>query len=74
MASRKPKIEPGVYEVPFVASYMGISLAKAYELARRPDFPAIRIGRRIVVPKAAFERWLQQAAFDNQSSGAAGSQ
>jgi predicted DNA-binding transcriptional regulator AlpA len=53
---------------------MDISLAKAYELVRRPDFPAIRIGRRIVVPKAAFERWLQQAAFDNQSSGAAGSQ
>ena len=71
MAKRKPKIEPGVYDIPFIASYLNINLIRAYELARQPGFPAIRIGRRIVVPKAAFERWLEQAAFDKQSCGAA---
>lgn len=62
--SRKPDLEPAVYEVPEIAALLKINLAKAYELARRKDFPAIRIGRRIVIPKAAFERWL-----DNQSCG-----
>ncbi len=71
MAKRKLKIEPGVYDIPFIASYLNINLIRAYELARQPGFPAIRIGRRIVVPKAAFERWLEQAAFDKQSCGAA---
>lgn len=56
--SRKPNLEPAVYEVPEIASLLKINLVKAYELARRKDFPAIRIGRRIVIPKAAFERWL----------------
>lgn len=67
MAKRKPKIEPGVYEIPFIASYLNINLTQAYALARQPGFPAIRIGRRIVIPKPAFERWLEQAAFDKQS-------
>jgi len=43
---------------------------KAYELARRKDFPAIRIGRRIVIPKAAFERWLEQAALESNPMAA----
>jgi len=37
---------------------LGINVVKAYTLARREDFPSIRIGRRIVVPKDAFHRWL----------------
>jgi len=67
MAKRKPKIEPGVYDIPFIASYLNINLIRAYELARQPGFPAIRIGRRIVVPKEAFHRWLEQVALDKQS-------
>ncbi len=65
---RKPKIEPAVYSVPEIAALLDINLPKAYELTRQPGFPAIQISnRRIVVPKAAFERWLEQAAFNKQS-------
>ncbi len=64
---RKPKIEPAVYSVPEVAALLEINLPKAYELARQEGFPSIRIGRRIVVPKEAFHRWLEQAALDKQS-------
>jgi len=65
---RKPKIEPAVYSVPEVAALLEINLPKAYELARQEGFPAIRISpRRIVIPKAAFHRWLEEAAFDKQS-------
>ena len=65
---RKPKIEPAVYSVPEVAALLEINLPKAYELARQEGFPAIRISpRRIVIPKEAFHRWLEQAALDKQS-------
>ncbi|HON33512.1 MAG: helix-turn-helix domain-containing protein [Thermovirgaceae bacterium] len=52
------KVERMVFTVPEVAKMLGINVVKAYTLARREDFPSIRIGRRIVVPKDAFHRWL----------------
>ena len=41
---------------------MGISLPKAYELVKRPGFPSIRLGTRILIPKSAFEEWLKTEA------------
>ena len=41
-----------------LSSQMGISLPKAYELVKRPGFPTLRIGTRILIPVAAFETWL----------------
>jgi excisionase family DNA binding protein len=40
------------------AASLGISRASAYEAVRRGDVPSIRIGRRILVPKAALARLL----------------
>jgi excisionase family DNA binding protein len=37
---------------------LGISLPKAYELAKSPGFPAIRVGTRILIPVAAYREWL----------------
>lgn len=37
---------------------MGISLPKAYDLVHMPGFPAIRVGKRILVPIDAFQEWL----------------
>ena len=34
---------------------------KAYELARTGQLPTIRLGRKLVVPRAAFVRWLAEA-------------
>lgn len=65
---RKPRIDTAVYTVPEVASLLDINLTKAYALAKQDGFPAIRLGKRFIVPKVAFERWLEQAAFDSQSS------
>ncbi len=42
---------------------MGISLPKAYELTKRPGFPSIRMGTRILIPKNAFEEWLKAEAM-----------
>lgn len=62
------KVEPAVYTVPEIAAMLRINVTRAYELTKQKDFPAIKIGRRIVVPKVAFERWLEETAFDKKSS------
>ena len=46
--------------VPDVAAVLGISRAAAYELARNKDFPALRIGTRIVIPKDKFINWINR--------------
>ena len=43
-----------------VAKLLGISISSSYELMHEKDFPALRIGNQIVVPKEAFIRWVEQ--------------
>ena len=40
------------------AATLGISRASAYEGVRRGEIPAIRIGRRVRVPRVALDRLL----------------
>ena len=43
-----------------ISNILGIALANAYKLMKRPDFPAIRVSaRRYVVPEDAFRKWLE---------------
>ncbi|MBI2916487.1 MAG: helix-turn-helix domain-containing protein [Chloroflexi bacterium] len=42
------------------ARLLGIGRQSAYEAVRRGEVPAIRIGRRLLVPRAALERLLAQ--------------
>lgn len=51
---------PLMLSVPEVAAVQGISRAAAYELARSKDFPSLRIGTRIVVPKDRFIDWINR--------------
>ena len=43
-----------------VAKVLGISPSSGYELLREKDFPSLRIGNRIVVPKEDFIRWVEK--------------
>ena len=43
-----------------VAKVLGMAPSSSYELMHEKDFPALRIGNRIVVPKEAFIRWVEQ--------------
>ncbi len=47
-----------VYSVEETAKLLGISRSSAYEAVHRGEVPSMRIGRRILVPKAALERHL----------------
>jgi excisionase family DNA binding protein len=50
--TEKPTPDPLVLSVPEAASVLGISKALGYELAARGDIPTLRLGRRLVVPRA----------------------
>lgn len=46
-----------------IKEILGIALANAYKLMKRPDFPAIKVSaRRYVVPEEAFRKWLDDQA------------
>ena len=53
-------MEKLTFTVSEVAAALGISRNTAYELARRGELPGvIRLGKRLVVSRAAIERLLQ---------------
>ena len=41
-----------------VAKVLGVSPSSGYELMHEPDFPALKIGSRLVVPKEKFVEWV----------------
>lgn len=45
-----------------VAPILGVSVPHAYALAADGVFPSVRSGGRIRVPRAAFDRWLEDQA------------
>jgi excisionase family DNA binding protein len=47
-----------VYDVPEAGALLGLSKNASYEAAKRGDFPTIKLGRLIRVPKAALHRLL----------------
>lgn len=55
-------MEKATFGVDELATTMGISRPKAYELVNSEGFPIIRVGRRIRIPVSAFEHWLEVQA------------
>lgn len=53
-----PSLVIGIKEA---GAMLGLNKNAAYAAAKRGDIPTIRIGRLIKVPKAAFNRLLEQA-------------
>ncbi len=53
--------EKKVLTVMEAAAELGISKGSAYEAVRSGQIPTIRIGRRLIVPRAAFDKMLEQA-------------
>ena len=43
-----------------VSRTLGVSISSAYELMAEKDFPALRIGSRIVVPKDKLRQWVER--------------
>ena len=43
-----------------VSKVLGVSPSSAYELMHEPDFPVLRVGSRMVVPKEQFIQWVME--------------
>ena len=43
-----------------VAKVLGVSPSSGYELMHQPDFPVLRVGSRMVVPKEKFIQWVME--------------
>ena len=43
-----------------VAKTLGVAPSSAYELMHESDFPVLRVGNRMVVPKEKFIQWVEQ--------------
>ena len=43
-----------------VAKVLGVAPSSAYELMHEADFPVLKVGNRIVIPKAKFIQWVEQ--------------
>ena len=43
-----------------VAQVLGIAKSSAYELMHGKDFPAIRVGNRMLVEKSKFKAWANE--------------
>lgn len=53
---------PQVYTVRQVAALLGLNVGMTYELVRRGEIPAKRLGRRWLVPRESFHAWLVDMA------------
>ena len=45
------------------ARLLGIGRNVAYEAVKTGQLPSARIGRRIVIPRVALDRWLESASL-----------
>ena len=43
-----------------VAKVLGVSPNSGYELMHEPDFPVLKVGSRMIVPKEKFIQWVEQ--------------
>ena len=43
-----------------VANVLGIAKSTAYELMHEKNFPSIKIGNRLIVPKDKFREWIDR--------------
>ena len=61
-----PAEERLTYTLNEAARRLGISRALAYEAAHRGELPVCRIGRRLLVPRAALVRLLEDGPPDGR--------
>ena len=57
------------YKVDDLCGLLGVSRPTAYELVHRGDFPKVKVGRRLLIPRAGLEQWLaKQSGIDGEGA------
>ena len=49
-----------------VAKVLGVTPSSAYELMHEADFPVLKVGSRMVVPKEKFMEWVERHSGGQQ--------
>lgn len=52
------------------AAYIGVSYNSMNELTRREDFPVLCVGRKKLIPRAAFLEWMNSQRYNQHSPSA----
>jgi len=55
------KLERATFSVDEAAKFLGLSRWATYEGIKNKEIPTVRIGRRLLIPRAALERMLAMA-------------
>ena len=55
-------VDRATYTVRETAAKLGLGFNQTYQAIRRGEIPALRIGGRILIPRLALERLLEDAA------------
>jgi excisionase family DNA binding protein len=50
---------PLALSVEDVANVLGIGRRQAYRLCHSKGFPCLNVGRRLIIPKPAFVKWME---------------
>lgn len=50
------------------AKQLGVSMPTMYSLCNRKDFPSVRVGRKILIPLVALEKWLEAQATERRGA------
>ena len=53
------EIEKIALSVTEAAEALGVSRVTLYQYLKRQDFPAARIGRRVLIPRDKLKEWLE---------------
>lgn len=56
--SRESKQRRETFSVPEAGEILGISRSSAFQAAAKGELPVIRVGKRLLVPRAGLERML----------------
>ena len=49
---------PVLLKVEDIQEILGCGIHRAYDIVNQRDFPKIKIGRQMFIPKADFEKWI----------------
>ncbi|AHM56383.1 hypothetical protein EAL2_c10850 [Peptoclostridium acidaminophilum DSM 3953] len=62
-----PNVEDESMDVHAVMEYLGVGKYAAYELFRRNDFPAIRIGKQLRTTRKLLDKWLEEQSKNEKT-------
>lgn len=55
-----------VLTVKQVSRKLGIGINQTYEACEQNLFPCVRFGRRWIISRTAFDKWLSECGFENK--------